>query len=135
VSRVFYTNEAVMQLATELDTAMLLSTIDLYQDSLVPGIQTTQAELAAAVANYSGYAQIPVAALLPPYLDPAGGASTNMGTVQFQHSGGAVANTIGGAWMEDAAGNVRIVVAFDQPIPMSAATDAIPIDVVFNFKN
>jgi len=135
VSRVFYTNEAVMTLATELQTAMAASTLDLYQDSLVPGIQTTQAELAAAVATYSGYAQIAVATLLAPYLDPAGGASTNVATRQFQHSGGATSNQIGGAWMEDAGGNVRIVVAFDQPIPMSAATDAIPIDVVFNFKN
>lgn len=135
MSRVFYTNEAVMQLATELDTALLASTIDLFKDSLVPGVQTTQAELAAAVADYSGYAQKAVAALLPPYLDPAGGASTNIATVQFQHNGGAVQNSIGGAWVEDAAGNVRLVITFDQPIPMSAATDAIPLDVIFNFKN
>lgn len=135
MSRVFYTNEAVIQLATELDTALLLCTIDLYQDSLVPGITTTQAELAAAVATYSGYAQKSVAALLPPYLDPAGGASTNIATQQFQHSGGAVANNIGGAWVEDAGGIVRLVIAFDNPVTMAVATDAIPLDIIFNFKN
>jgi hypothetical protein len=133
--QVFYTNEAVIQMATELQAALANCTIDLFQDTLVPGITTTQLQLAAAVGNYSGYAQKTVAALLAPYLDPAGGASTNIATQQFQHNGGAVANMIGGAWVEDAGGIVRLVMVFDQPVPMAVATDAIPLDIIFNFRN
>lgn len=135
MSRVFYTNEAVIQLATELDAALANCTIDLFKDTLVPGITTTAAELLAAIADYSGYAQKVVTALLAPYLDPAGGASTNIATQQFQHTGGAVANSIGGAWVRDAGAVVRLVIVFDNPVQMAVATDAIPLDVIFNFKN
>jgi len=131
-----YTNEAAMQLATELQTALIASTLDLFQDTLV-GLSrtTTQAELAAAVATFSGYAQAAIAATLPPYLDPAGGASLQIATPQFNHSGGVVSNMIRGFWMEDAGGIVRLAGQFDADIPMAALGDAIPIDVKYRFSN
>jgi len=135
MSRVFYTNESVIQLATELDTNLINCTIDLFKDSLVPGITTVAADFLAAIADFSGYAQKVVAALLAPYLDPAGGASTNIATQQFQHNGGPVANGIGGAWVRDAALIVRLVIVFEKSVPMAVATDAIPLDVIFNFRN
>lgn len=135
MARVLYTNEAALQLATELDTALLLCKVKLYKEGLVISPGTTKAQLTAVIADYSGYVDKTVTALLAPYIDPAGGASTNIATQQFQHTGGVVANMIAGAWVEDAAGNVRLAMEFDAPVPMAVASDAIPLDIIFNFRN
>jgi len=86
-------------------------------------------------ADFSGYAEIEVAALLPAYLDPEGGASAQIATVQFNHSGGPVANTIFGAWVETAAGDLRLVIKFEEGVPMQLLGDSIPLDIKFNFSN
>jgi hypothetical protein len=132
-----YTNEAALTLCGNLDTALLLSKLRLYQTT--PGAPlspaTTQAQLAAALATFTGYADITVAALLPPYLDPTGGASTQVPTQQFASSGPALSNMIQGFWLEDATGHVYLAGDFDQPIPMKDVGDAIPIDIKFQFGN
>ena len=133
--RVRYTNEAAMKMVNELRTALALGELHLYKEGLVFSDSTTTAQFTAVEADYSGYAAIAVAALLAAYIDPAGGASAQVATQQFQHNGGAVANMIAGAWYEDAAGVLRLAVEFDAPVPMAVATDAIPLDVIFNIRN
>jgi len=135
MARVLYSNEAALQLATELDTALINCVLNLYKTGLVIGPSTTNVQLNAAVADFGGYAPITVAALLAPYIDPAGGASTNVATRQFKSDGTGPANSIAGAWVEDAGGTTRLMMEFTQQVPMDVATDAIPLDVIFNFRN
>jgi len=109
----------------------LVATLHLYQNDIALSPSLVVGDLTEA--TFSGYAAINVADLLPVYIDPEGGASANIATVQFQHSGGATANICYGFWLENDAGDLLLAGNFDAPIPMAVATDAIPLDVKVNF--
>ena len=63
--------------------------------NLVPGTQ--KSELTECV--FGGYAVKTISALLPAFLDPAGGASSQVATVQWDCNGLA-GDTVRGAWLE-----------------------------------
>ena len=130
-----YTNEAAIALCDNLRTTLANCKIRLYQDTLGFPLNplVTHAQLVAALATFTGYADAVVVALLPSYLDPTGGASTQVPTQQFNSTGTAVTNNIQGFWVEDAGGVVYLAGDFDQVIPMTDVGDAIPIDIKFQF--
>ncbi len=130
---VLYPNVGALNNIELLRTDLVNCEVNLFQNDYQPVPATVLADL--TVATFSGYAAEVVAALLPAYLDPIGGASAQIGTIQFDHSGGVVSNIIFGFWAENAGGDLIMVGRFENPIPMAALGDAIPLDVKFNFGN
>lgn len=128
---VLYPNVSSIAIINLLRTDLIDCLVQLYKNDVVPTPGVILADLTEA--DFSGYAEIEVAALLAAYLDPEGGASAQIPTVQFQHNGGATANTVYGFMVTTAGGALRLVGYFDAPIPMVASGDAIPLDVKFNF--
>jgi hypothetical protein len=129
---IFQTNEACMTYAAERKTALAASKVRLFKSTFVPTVSTTKAELVAAEAAYTGYAAggETIANFLDPLLDPSGGASITAPTVQFDVTGPVVATDIvGGFWIEDATGDVRLVGTFAAPIPMEAVGQGFPLNV------
>jgi hypothetical protein len=126
-----------MQDATERQTALALSKVRLFKSSLVPTPSTTLAELVAAEADYDDYPAggDTITAFLDPILNPAGGSSISAPTVQFAVTTDPpiVTNLIGGAWLEDAAGKVRLVMPFASPVPMEIAGQGFPLNVTLGF--
>lgn len=86
-------------------------------------------------ADFSGYAAEVVAALLPAYINPDGGAAAQIATIQFDHTGGATANSIYGFWVETTGGDLISVGKFDAPVAMAALGDAIPLNIQFVIAN
>jgi hypothetical protein len=130
---VLYPNVGCMEGIELIRTALALCKVKLFQNDILPGASTVVADLEEA--DFDGYTPEVVTALLPAYLDPAGGASAQIGTVQFDHTGGPVANVCYGFWVEAAAGDLWLVGRFEEGIPMGKVGDALPIDVKFNFSN
>ena len=125
-----------LALATAIQTLMAESIIHLYQSPISLTPQITLAELQAIEATYDGYAPKTVVAFNPAYLDPAGGATTASGYEQFMYEVEAspgVTNNIYGLWVQDAAGTLIIVFAFDAPVPMAQTGDSVPVNVLLNF--
>lgn len=129
---VFYPNAGCLAKATILQTALAGGKMHLFKDGFVPTVTTTKAELDAQEADFDGYTAggETVAAWLSPLLDPAGGASIESGTVQFEwaHDTDDVTNLIGGWYYTTAAGQL-IVGTFPVSIPMEGPGQGIPLNV------
>lgn len=129
----FYTNEACMKNADELQTALALSKVRLFKSTFLPSVSSKAAELEAAEANYTGYTVggAPITAWLDPLLEPAGGASITAPTVQFAVGAPPITQTdvLGGFWVEDAAGNIRLVGTFPAPVPMELEGQGFPLNI------
>lgn len=130
---VLYPNVGALSNIELMRTALVMCEVNLFQNDYIPTPSTVLADL--TVATFSGYAPEVVAALLPAYLDPAGGASAQIATIQFDHSGGGVSNVVYGFWVETAGGTLILVGRFEDGIPMIALGDSVPLDVKFNFGN
>jgi hypothetical protein len=131
-----YTETGAMQLADSIQTLMAESKIRLFSTAVAISKTTTKAELVAAEATYDGYAAVTVTAFLNPYLDPAGGATTQSGTKIFYYGPAAsppVTNNVLGFWVETAAGVPILIVGFDSPVPMIEVGDAVPVNVLLNY--
>lgn len=133
----FETLAATIQDATERKTILALSKVRLYQNTLNPNPSTTKTELVAAEADYDDYPAggEAITAFLAPVLNPAGGASISAPTVQFDVTSAApvVTNLIGGAWLEDAAGLVRLVMPFAAAVPMAVQGEGFPLNITIGF--
>lgn len=133
----FETLAATIQDATERQTVFAASKVRLYKSTLIPTPSTTAADLAAAEADYTDYPAggEAIATWLAPVLNPAGGASIAAPTLQFlvTTANPPVTNLIGGAWLEDSTGKVRLVMPFAQPVPMEIQGQGIPLNVTFGF--
>ena len=130
----FYPKSGSFWLAALVQAELALSKFRLYQDSLTPTVATTAAELVAAEATYTGYAAEVLTTWGDPYTSPAGGAATNSPLVQFQTAAPfTVANLIGGAWLENAAGDVVAIIPFPDMVPMGVDGDAIPLAEILTF--
>lgn len=130
---VIYPNVAAMYEMNLIAADLANCKVKLFQNDITLSPSTVKGDLTEA--TFSGYAAATVAALLPSYIDPAGGASAQIATQQFDHSGGATANTVYGAWVETAGGDLILAMTFENGIPMAALGDSIPLDVKFNFGN
>lgn len=131
----FYPSTGTRALATLVQTALVNSVVRLFQDTITPTPSTTQAELIAEEADFSGYAAITVAAWLDPATDPSGNSSTQFPTVQFATTGSppAIGNQIGGFWVETVGGDVMQIIIFDAAVPMDFFGAALPVDLLLPF--
>ena len=130
-----YPNVACLDVIGLMRTKLAGCSVHLYKSPFTPGAGTVLADLTAIEADFGGYAAITVTALLAAFIDPIGGASAQIGTVQFNADGTTPDNIIYGAWVQ-ATGTppvLYLAVQFDNPVPMSAVGDALPLDFKFNF--
>lgn len=131
---VFYPNDGSLWLAGEIGTLLANAELHLFQNTIVPNVNTTLAELVAEEADFTGYADITLVAFGAPYLVPAGGAAVNSPCAQFNTGDPTtVSNTIAGAWIQDAGGDLVLIDLFPTPIAMDAPGKAIPIQEILRF--
>lgn len=133
MSTVLYPNGAALHNIDLIRTDLVNSKLKLFKNDVAISPSTVLADLTEA--DFSGYLAKTVAALLPAYIDPTGGASAQIATQQFDHTGGIVANVVFGAWLETLAGVLILVVKFDQGVVMQAVGDSLPLDLKLNFGN
>jgi hypothetical protein len=136
VATLLYPNVGSLKIAATIKTFMALAVIKLFKSALTLTPSTTKAQLDAVEANFDGYAPQTVTAWLAPYLDPAGGASIQSGTKQFDYGPAAsppVTNNVFGFWIEDAAGDLIVAGTFTAPVSMAQVGDSIPLSAVLNY--
>jgi len=126
-----YTLEAAMTKGAEIILALALSKMRLFKSGLIISQFTTRAELRANEANFNGYTAggYPLAAWTGPIFYPAGGVIISSPLVNVAFSGPTVppvTNSIGGCWVEDASGDVRIVIQFDPTKSLAVLGDGFP---------
>jgi len=127
-----YTREAATEKATVIKTSLATSKVRFFQSTLSVSQNTTKAELVAAEADFSGYTAggYALAAWLGPVKNQAGGSVITSPTVMVltedPDPDPFVGNTIGGFWVEDTSGDVRLVGVFDPTIPMLQIGDGFP---------
>lgn len=124
--------QGTQQSAEERRTVYALSTIHLFQSSLNPNGSTPKADYVAAEANYDTYVAQTFTAWLPAILAPGSGYMIESPLVQFAVGpvDPVTPNVIGGCYVLDAAGVIRIAVKFDTAVPMQVAGQGIPISIV-----
>jgi len=128
----FYTLQACQIQASERKTAYVDTVVHLFKSTLVPTSSTTKTELTAAEADYDDYAAITMAAWTGPILAPGSGYMILSPAVLFEVgvTDPVVPNVIGGFWIEDDNGVVRMVGIFADPLPMQLAGQGIPLNFV-----
>lgn len=131
-----YTKQAAIEKATVIKTSLATSKYRLYKAPLVPTQFTTKAQLVAAECDFSNYTAggYPITAWLGPTNNPQGGAvintpSINVIVVAPEDPDPLVGNTVGGFWIEDTSGDVRVVGVFSPVRPLLLAGDGF-VDVV-----
>lgn len=132
--RVLYTNEASRAGALDLQTALALSFIRLFDGSIVPTATTQLSDLEDAETTLVGYPSggYPVTAYNDPIFGSSGANVILSPLVQVEYASGD-AVTIGGYWAEDAGGAVREVYIFDPPRQLASIGDGFPIVVQFGY--
>jgi hypothetical protein len=133
---VLYTDQAATEKATVIKTSLATSKYRLFKSPLIPTRFTTKDQLVAAECDFSGYTAggYSVTAWLGPTNNPQGGAlintpSINVIGIQPEDPDPFVPNTVGGFWIEDTSGDVRLVGVFSPVRPIAVAGDGF-IDVV-----
>lgn len=134
------TTEGLMKDGAAFQTALVSSKMRLFKATELNLTETTtKAELEAAECDYDGYAEggITVTAMNDPHVDEDGGVVVLSPVVQFNYVDDTahVANSVGGFWLEDAAGVVRISGEFTTAQPMAGNTQSIPVVAGRRFSN
>lgn len=130
---VLYPNVACMDVIGLMRTKLAGCSVHLFTNDILVSPGLTEEMLTEA--DFGGYAPITATALLPAYLDPVGGASAQIATVQFNCDGTEPENTVFGFYVTTTGtpGVLYLVGRFAEAIGMSQAGDAIPLDIKFNF--
>lgn len=108
-------------LADTVAGELAAAVVHLYKNDLVPTPNTILADLISA--DYSGYATKVLGTAGAPIINSDGAAQVVYPSQQWQHSSGATANTIYGAYVLDAGGALLYVERFGTPVNMTDATD------------
>lgn len=121
--------------ADEMKTELASSVLHLFKSSFTPTPSNVLADYTAAEADYDAYAAITITAWQNPILAPGTGYMILSGLQQFNVGGTdpTVGNVIGGCYLVDAAGAIRLAVIFTNPIPMEMAGQGIPITLTMLF--
>ena len=112
------------------------SVVHLFTTALAaPDPSTPTSDSTSAEATYSGYAAQTLAAWFDPILAPGSGYMIQSPWVQFEFADtpGTPGNQINGLFMLDSAGKNRLVVIFDQPIPMQISGQGIGFNLTILF--
>lgn len=122
--RTMYTNESALNEAAAVKTDLALSLLRLFDETLIPDVLTTQADMVAVETALVGYpvGGYPLTAWLGPLLAPGGGAVITTPVVHVAYASGAGVS-IGGGWIETATGEIRCVFVFDPPRPLAFVGD------------
>lgn len=131
-----YPNAGALWLAGKVRTALAGCKLRLFKAgsgiNVGPGLLL--ADLVAAEVTFTGYAEITVAAMMAPGLNPLGGASISTGTQQFATAAPyTTPDTVGGGWMEDSTGALVMAWQYDQPKGMSGEGDTLPVEQILLF--
>jgi len=139
---VLYTNEAALTEANKVaDTIAdsgavpaLVGKIRLFQSSLTPTPNTVKADLVAAETTLVGYPAggYPLTDFAAAVFAPGGGAVISSNLVNVVYASGA-AQTIGGYWVEDGAGNVRELYLYNPTRTLANVGDGWPIVVQMGY--
>ncbi len=121
--------------AAQRQTAYAASHIRLFKSSFVPDGSSPLADYVTNEADYDTYAPLEFVTWDDPILAPGSGYMIGSPLVQFEvgATDPVVGNVIGGYFVVDSAGKIRIAGTFDQPIPMQMAGQGIPINLVVLF--
>jgi hypothetical protein len=136
-----YTQEAATIKATGIKTALALSKLRFTKEGLVITQFTTIAQLEANEADFDGYTAggYTLTAWTGPLKADVGGAviTSPLVNVAYGPAGDPpVTNSIGGWWIEDAAGNVRTAGNFDPPKLLQAVGDGFQfVDQLIEARN
>lgn len=135
MSTQFFPLEGCLTTATAVRTALANSVMHLFQSTFTPEPSDPLSAYTAAECDYAGYAAETMAAWNPPILAPGTGYMIGSPLVQFEWvaGGGDPGNLVGGCYVVDAAGKLRLTVIFTEPIPMQQAGQGIPINLVWLF--
>jgi hypothetical protein len=128
----FYPLSGCEAQAVERQTAYAASVVHLFKSSLLPTPSTLKADYTTNEANYDAYTAITIAAWDGSVLPPGSGFEILSPLVLFSvgPTDPVVTNDIGGFWLEDAGGIVRLVGKFDPILPMHLAFQAIPLNLL-----
>jgi len=110
-----------VDLLGQIKTYLINSKIKLFKMALVPSPITPVADFNTNEADFAGYAAVTVAAFSAVAIDADERAVIVSPRAFFQATDGVTPNSIGGAWLETAAGVLIEYVTFPQPLQMSAA--------------
>jgi hypothetical protein len=118
-----------------MQTAFAASELHLFQASFVPDPSNVLSDYTAAEADYDSYAAIEMTTWNTPILAPGTGFMIQSPEVQFAvgDTDPTTPNSIGGCYLVDATGHLRLTVIFTAPIPMQLAYQGIPINLVYLF--
>lgn len=113
MASLWYPLAGALQNATERQTVYANTVVHLYKSSLVPTVATTLADLTAAECDFDGYTTETMAAWFDPIFAPTDGYLIQSPEVQFAYVDGVghVANTVGGAYIVDSTGELRLILA------------------------
>lgn len=117
-----YTKDAAMAKADDIRAALAASKLHLFKFGFVPTTDTTKAQLIANECDFTSYVNTgyALAAWNGPYHDPDGGAVITSPLVNVAMGVALppavpVGNEVGGYWIEDAGGEVRLVAKYETP--------------------
>lgn len=136
MSTQFFPLEGCYTSAKAMQTALALSVLHLFQSTLpAPDPSTPLADYTTAEATFTNYTAQTFTAWNDPILAPGTGYMIGSPLVQFETgtSTPATGNQISGCYLVDAAGKHRLTVIFTDIIPMTAANQGIPINLVWLF--
>lgn len=122
--------EGVFKSASERRTVYANSVMRLFKAEFSPTASSTATDFEANECDFDNYAAVTLTAWDDPILSPGAGAMIGSPLVQFEvgNTDPVVGNSVGGFWIEDAAGVVRLVGIFDDPVPMQVAHAGLPIN-------
>ena len=136
-----YTAEAAITKATVVKTTLALSKLRMFKEGLTVDQFTTKDALVAAECDFDGYTAggYTLTAWNGPAPNPGGGAVITSPLTYVSNntpSDPPVGNTVGGFWIETAAGKVWLVGIFDPVRPLLVEGDAFPwIQQIVEAKN
>jgi len=124
MDRTIYSNEAALAEAAIIQADLALSKMRLFDATLIPDVTTTKADMIAVETALVGYPAggYTLTAWGAPLLATGGGAVITSELEHVAYASGAAA-AIGGGWVEDAAGDVRMIFIFDPPRTLAAVGD------------
>jgi hypothetical protein len=124
-----------LQNALQQQSAFAASMLHLFQSSFTPDPTSPLSAYTTAEATYTTYAALPMTTWFPPILAPGSGFMIQSPEVQFTtgSSDPIVTNLIGGCYLVDSGGFLRITIIFTTPVPFQLAHQGLPINIVYLF--
>jgi hypothetical protein len=124
-----YSMTGALANSEERQTALAGSVVSLFKSTLTPTPATLKAAFEAAECDFDTYVAKTISAWLGPVLAPGTGYQIVSPLLLWALAGTdpTTPNTVGGWWLEDGAGVVRMFGTFDPFLPMEIAYQSVPL--------